>query len=184
MDSVYDAAKTRADKLKAELEALQTFLTLHDHFRDHFGLTSPAETSAAPSEVEAPILDHVESAPDIDLQEPEVEAAASSEAPAPPAAKSQAPEPDAVEDDAAEASVVEQDAPPSSVAKAPVTVSSEAAPEVETRVIKASEGVLIAAPVEPEAVAPLGPEATLQSVAEKLAATIAVTNPSVTGYTV
>jgi hypothetical protein len=51
-------------------------------------------------------------------------------------------------------------------------------------VISASEGVLIAASSEKEVDAPLGPEATLQSVAEKLAATISASHPSVTGYTV
>jgi hypothetical protein len=51
-------------------------------------------------------------------------------------------------------------------------------------VIQASEGVLIAATSETAATEPLGPEATLQSVAEKLAATISAVHPTVTGYTV
>jgi hypothetical protein len=171
MDSVYDAAKTHAEKLKAELEALQNFLNLHDHFRDQFGLAPAAAASVAPSEAETPIVDHAGATHEIHVQAPELEAEA--------AADAHAPELEAPELDASEPEAVEP-----VYADAPTTASAEAASGAEPRVINASEGVLIAAASETETDAPLGPEATLQSVAEKLAATISASHPSVTGYTV
>jgi len=178
MDSVYDAAKTHAEKLKAELEALQTFLDLYDRFRDHFGLTPSEETSVAPAEAEAPLADQAETTHEIRVQEPEVESKAAVEETAPEleAAEPEASEPEAIEK--------ETSVPLAAKAEAPAAATADDVAENEPRVIKVSEGVLIAAPAEPEPVAPLGPEATLQSVAEKLAATISATHPSVTGYTV
>ncbi len=171
MDSVYDAALAHVEKLKAELETLQTFLNLHDHFRDHFGLTPAAETSVAlaevePSEAEAPVGDHAGATHEIHVQEPQAEAEGAVEAHAPDVEASE-------EASASEES--EHEASP----------DAEAADESqeEPRVIQASEGVLIATPETAET-EPLGPEATLQSVAEKLAATISASHPSVTGYTV
>jgi hypothetical protein len=172
MDSVYDAALTHAEKLKAELETLQTFLNLHDHFRDRFGLTSAATSAAAPSEAspletetetETVVGDHAGATHDIHVQE----------------------EPHAEAKDAVEAHAPEAGASPPQDSEHGASLQAEAAPEgeEEPRVIKASEGVLIATPDAAET-EPLGPEATLQSVAEKLAATIGASHSSVTGYTV
>jgi hypothetical protein len=164
MDSVYDAALTHAEKLKAELETLQNFLDLHNHFRERFGLTSsaPAE-AAAESETKTPVVDHAAATHEIHVKNPveEVE--------------------DAVEADAPEAQT-----PLQAEAESEVEPDAEAEPDADgkPRVIQASEGVLIAPTSEASAGAPLGPEATLQSVAEKLAATISASHPSVTGYTV
>jgi len=176
MDSVYDAVKTHAEKLKAELETLQNFLNLHDHFRDHFGLTPADATAAAPSEADAPAIDQAGATHEIHVQEPQVDGEATVEA--------HAPEAEAPEAEASEPEGVQHDAPVYAEADAPATTSADAASEDEPRVIKASEGVLIATPAETETAGPLGPEATLQSVAEKLAATISASHPSVTGYTV
>jgi hypothetical protein len=174
MNSVYDAAKTHAEKLKAELEALQAFLTLHDHFRDRFGLTP----SAATSQAQAPVVDQAEATHELHVQEPQVDA----ETPV----QAHAPELEASESDPPEHEAVEHDARlhAANGTEAPATASAEAASDLEPHVINASEGVLIVAPVEAESAAPLGAEATLQSVAEKLAATISASHPSVTGYTV
>jgi hypothetical protein len=180
MDSVYDAALAHAEKLKAELATLQNFLDLHDHFRDHFGLTpaaapSPAPVEAAAPQSEAPAADHVGATHEIHVQEPAAEA------------------PVAEADDAVQAHAPEAEAAPSEASEPETSVHAEAevsaAPEEaetgeEPLVIQASEGVLIAAATETATTEPLGPEATLQSVAEKLAATIGVSHPSVTGYTV
>jgi len=151
---------------------------LHDHFRDHFGLTPSAETSVAPAEVEASVVDQAEATHEIHVQEPEVESKAAVEE---TAVALEASEPEAASSEAVEQ---ETSVPVAAKAEAPEAASAEDASEDEPRVIKVSEGVLIAAPAEPEPVAPLGPAATLQSVAEKLAATISATHPSVTGYTV
>jgi hypothetical protein len=167
MDSVYEAARTHAEKLKTELEALQSFLDLHDHFRSRFGLaaaaaTPVAETSVSPSEAEAPVVDQDEAASTIEVQQPKVEADAG------------------VAIEASKSEVVEPEEP----VQAEAETSVEAVSEDEPLVIKASEGVLVAASSDAEAAAPLGPEATLQAVAEKLAATITASHPAVTGYTV
>jgi hypothetical protein len=196
MDSVYDAAKTHAEKLKAELETIQNFLNLHDHFRDHFGLTPAAASSTAPAEVETPVVDQAAATHEIHVQEPEVAAEAPAAELHPPethalethALETHAPEvhasePETIESEAAEPEpVLHAEAEPE--AETPETAAVDAASEDEPRVIKASEGVLIAATSEAEVDAPLGPEATLQAVAEKLAATIGAAHPSVTGYTV
>jgi hypothetical protein len=178
MDSVYDAALAHVDKLKAELEALQNFLNLHDHFRDRFGLTpsaatpSPAPAEADASETEAAAVDQAGPTHEIHVQELDATADDVVEAHAPEAKASEP-----------EAAVHEESlhAEPQAEASAP---DQEAAPEEEPLVIQASEGVLIATTAETSADEPLGPEATLQSVADKLAATISATHPSVTGYTV
>jgi ATP-dependent exoDNAse (exonuclease V) beta subunit len=171
MDSVYDAALAHAEKLKAELATLQNFLDLHDHFRDHFGLTpaaapSPAPVEAAAPQSEAPAADHVGATHEIHVQEPAAEA------------------PVAEADDAVQAHAPEAEAAPSEASEPETSVHEEAETGEEPLVIQASEGVLIAAATETATTEPLGPEATLQSVAEKLAATIGVSHPSVTGYTV
>jgi len=179
MDSVYDAARAHAEKLKAELAMLQNFLDLHDHFRDHFGLTPPAAPSPGPVEAaapesEAPAVDQAGATHEIHVQEAAAEADGAVEAHAPEAetAPSEASEPDA--------SVHAEPEAQAEVSAAP----EEAETGEEPLVIQASEGVLIAAATETATTEPLGPEATLQSVAEKLAATIGVSHPSVTGYTV
>jgi len=167
MDSVYEAARTHAEKLKTELEALQNFLDLHDHFRGRFGLTSAAatpsaEASAPPAEAESPVVDQAEATSTIEVQQPKIEADAG------------------VAIEASKSEAVESEEP----VQADAETSAEAASEDEPLVIKASEGVLIAAASDSEAAAPLGPDATLQAVAEKLAATITASPPAVTGYTV
>lgn len=182
MDSVYDAALAHADKLKAELETLQNFLNLHDHFRDRFGLT-PSPTAAATDQIDveepaAKADEAVEAqAPEVETSEAEAVEASEPEvvAASEPEAGASASEPEAVEPEASLHAEPEVEAEASSV---------EAAPEEAPRVIQASEGVLIAATSETAANEPLGPEATLQAVAEKLAATINATHPAVTGYTV
>jgi hypothetical protein len=196
MDSVYDAAKAHAEKLKAELETLQNFLNLHDHFRDQFGLTPAAEAPAeetlavaAEAEAEAPVVEPVEATHESLAHEPEVEAAAeapATELHAPETYEPVAYEPEAHEPEAhaSESLASEPEEPVHAEAEAPETPTAEAASEGEPMVISASEGVLIAASSEKEVDAPLGPEATLQSVAEKLAATISASHPAVTGYTV
>jgi hypothetical protein len=201
MDSVYDAAKTHAEKLKAELTALQTYLDLHDRFREHFGLAPSKLSATVPKAAETAVVEQTAAPPEVLVQEAQVEepiaeAEAGDAAEGPTlelkASKSEASEPEASEPDAAAAEAREQDAPLEVEAKAPAAPSVEAAVEDAPRVIKASEGVLIAAApeagakaeAETEVEAPLGPEATLQSVAEKLAATIGAAHPSVTGYTV
>jgi hypothetical protein len=167
MDSVYDAALAYAEKLKAELETLQNFLDLHEHFRDHFGLTPPAATSPVATAVaETPVVEAAGATSKIDVKEPAAEVD------------------NTVDAEAAEAEADELQASD----EAPTTLDAEPDAETSTdakpRVIQASEGVLIATPSEASAVEPLGPEATLQSVADKLAATISASHPSVTGYTV
>jgi len=185
MDSVYDAALAHAEKLKAELETLQNFLDLHDHFRARFGLTpSQATAPDAPSKAQAPVADPAAATHEIHVQALDAEAEDAAEAPTPALYASTASKPEAVE----------TEEPVEAATDAPLTEASEADSADEPRVIKASEGVLIAAAPElaapklaahePEAVPPLGPEATLQSVAEKLAATISASHPTVTGYTV
>jgi len=172
MDSVYEAVRTQAEKLKAELETLQNFLNLHDHFRDRFGLTPAATTTAASPEADAPAVDHAAATHEIHVQDAQAEPEAVAEAHAYGVEASASEE--------AEHLVTEHE---TSLHAEPETTTET---EHEPRVIQASEGVLIAAPseAEAEADAPLGPEATLQSLAEKLAATIGASHPSVTGYTV
>jgi hypothetical protein len=186
MDSVYDAALAHAEKLKAELETLQKFLDLHDHFRDHFGLTpSKATAAAAPLEAEAAAADQAGETHEIHVQELGAEAQdAIVEAPAPALSSLKTTAPATVQSEAVEPEAVDHQAPVQAAIQAPAVVAAENDSEDEPRVINASEGVLIAASSEPEADAPLGPEATLQSVAEKLAATISASHPTVTGYTV
>jgi hypothetical protein len=197
MDSVYDAALAHAEKLKTELETLQNFLDLHDHFRERFGLTTPAK--AATSEPEAPVADQAGATHEIHVQEPEAQAVALVEAEAPEvesAAELEASEPEAAKVEAADA--VEPEAVTETLAaatddaateEAPALAAAppetpEAEPDEKPRVIQASEGVLIAATPEAAAAEPLAADATLQSVAEKLAATIAAHPTTVTGYTV
>jgi hypothetical protein len=209
MDSVYDAALAHAEKLKTELETLQNFLDLHDHFRERFGLTTPAK--AATSEPQAPVADQAGATHEIHVQEPETQAEALVEAEAPEAkaaaaaeapevesaAELEASEPQAAKVEAADAveaeavtetlaaatddAATEEEAP---ALAAPPPETPEAEPDEKPRVIQASEGVLIAATPEAAAAEPLAADATLQSVADKLAATIAAHPTTVTGYTV
>jgi len=164
MDSVYDAAVAHAEKLKTELESLQNFLDLHDHFRERFGLTPSAGASSdavesADAKIETPAVELAEASDEVDVEDPSAEVEDAVEA--------EASEPDAEELKASDAEQTD-DAEP----------ETETSTEDKPRVIQASEGVLIAASE------PLGPEATLQSVADKLAATISASHPAVTGYTV
>jgi len=192
MDSVYDAALKHAEKLKAELKTLQNFLDLHDHFSAHFGLTPSKATSPVThadvadsdgdhSDAEASTLDRVAATHESLAQESDVEAEDALETSEPTLSEAKAVEPEVVAPLAAKS---EETFEESSDAKAPSAAATQSASVGEPRVIKASEGVLIATSSEPEAATPLGPEATLQTVAEKLAATISGSHPSVTGYTV
>ncbi len=95
------------------------------------------------------------------------------DAPGLEAAELKASEPEAVEAEAVEPEAVELEAP--------VHAEAEAESAGETRVIKASEGVLVATTAEGEPGAPLGQTATLQAVAEKLAATIGVSHTTTVG---
>ncbi len=167
MDSVYDAALSHAEKLKAELASLQTFLDLHDHFRERFGLTSPAATSSAETK-EAALTPEPEIAEEAGVGH-EIHVKESSA--------------EDEDEDAAEAHTLKADAVEPAEDEASVA-EDETSDDQKPRVIQASEGVLITTSTDAPTTAPLGPEATLQSVAEKLAATISSSHPSVTGYTV
>jgi hypothetical protein len=201
MDSVYEAARKHADELKAELQAVETFLDLHEHFRGRFGLTETTETTPieATAERDAPKIAADEPTDDSDVEthetavetaaakteaddeEPESAALEASELDAPDsdAAELDAPELEASERKASEPEAVDPEAPVH--ADADADADADAEPEGETRVIKASEGVLVAATAEVEPGAPLAQTATLQAVAEKLAATIGGTHATTVG---
>ncbi len=182
MDSVYEAVRAHADELKAELQKLQAFLDLHDHFSERFGLTPAAEPSEpASAEAEAPLDDQPAATHEIHLEAPssstdDLEEAESSEG------LVAAHEPEADPEPAEHPESVEHTGPVDH--EAPLHAHAPGTADEDARVIQASEGVLSPATSEAKADAPLGPEATLQSVAEKLAATINASHPSVTGYTV
>jgi len=197
MDSVYEAARKHADELKAELQAVETFLDLHEHFRGRFGLTEPTKSTpaAATAESEAPDIDAVAAEPGVETHETAIEASpVKTQADDEPdtvalgAAELDTPEAEAPELEAPqlEASELKASEPEAGEAEeidpeAPVHAEADTEAEGESRIIKASEGVLVAATVETEPGAPLGQAATLQAVAEKLAATIGATHNTSAG---